>query len=204
VFTEQRILHIPASFNRGSRCAISQIRYDDCSDLKIQGRSLVVVYKNGDQERFPYIGRREKRKVASLLSGIRKDRPAPDGFHRRVLLCPSCTTPLENDADCCPACKLEFKTAGRARMRALFIPGGGHFYNHYSVPGFLLGLCEIAIFTHLLFNAMALKENMPVNVGAMTLLFCALILEKAAAAFHAGRLTGDRIPESGDYAMRKI
>ena len=204
VFTNKRILHVPTNFNGGARCAISQIRYDDCAALDIKGRSLVVMYKNGTQESFPYLGRKEKKKIASLLDGIVQMSKASEGFHRRVYLCPSCTSPLEYGTECCPACKLEFKSGYKARMRAIFIPGGGYFYNHYNVLGFTLGICEIAIYTHLLFNLMSFKAGMAVNFGTMAVLLCVLVCEKVATTFHSEQLTLDFIPETEDYAMRKI
>jgi hypothetical protein len=204
VFTDRRILHVPARFNHGTGCAITQIRYDDCAALDVKGRSLVVMYKNGTEETFPYIGRREKKKIASLLDSVPQSSAASDGFHRRVHLCPSCTSPLENDTQCCPKCRLEFKTPGQARMRSIFIPGGGYFYNHYSALGFTLGLIEIGLVVHLLFNAMAFREGLPVNFGTMTVILCLLVCEKIVTTFHSEQLARNLIPDSKDYAMRKV
>ena len=204
VFTDKRILHVPTRFNHGSGRAISQIMYTDCSQLSIKGRSLTVIYKNGTQETFPYIGRREKRKIAALLDSIPSNERASDGLHRRAFLCPSCTNTLENDTKRCPACQLEFKSPLRARLRAIFIPGGGYFYCNYNVLGFILGLIEIAIFTHLLFNLMAFRQGVAVNFGIMAFLLGLLVCEKSIATFHSAQLTRDFIPESKDFTMRKV
>ena len=204
VFTDKRILHVPARFNQGPGRAISQIMYNDCRQLSIKGRSLVVSYKDGTQETFPYIGRKEKRKIAALLDSIPSTEGVPDGHHRRVFLCPSCTTALENKTERCPACQLEFKSPHRAQLRAIFIPGGGYFYCHYTTLGFGLGLIEIAVITHLLFNLMAFKEGMVVNFGIMAIMLCLLVCEKYIATFHSGQLARDFIPESKDYTMRKV
>jgi hypothetical protein len=204
VFTDKRILHVPTSFNDGARHAISQIRYDDCSTLDIRGRSLTVLYKNGTRESFPFIGRREKKKIASILDGITPTAKEADGLNRRIYLCPSCTNPLKDKVECCPACKLEFKSGRQTKMRALFIPGGGYFYTHYALLGFTLGIGEIAVYTYFLFNLMAFKEGLAVNFGMLTLMLGILICEKCIATFHSGQLTREFIPESKDFTMRKI
>ncbi len=203
VFTDKRILHVPARFNHGSRCAISHIMYADCAALDLKGRSLVVMYKNGTQESFPYIGRKEKRKIGSLLDSIQPKSTTSDGFHRRVFLCPSCTNPVAADTVCCPACQLEFKSRRRAKMRALLIPGGGYFYNHYSTLGFTVGLAEIAIFSYLLSSTMTMRAGLPVNFGIVAVMLCLLAGGKTITAYHAGQLARGLIPESKDYAMRK-
>jgi hypothetical protein len=204
IFTDQRILHIPTRIDHFSPSAISQILFEDCTHIEIKGRSLVVSYKNGKQETFPYISRRERTRIKSLLKKVTLEPKEAGKLHGRVFLCPSCTQVLEEKASVCSACKLQFKSLFQAKIRALFIPGGGYFYNNYPVFGFAVGVLESMLLAALVFQWSNYQSGASVNFGTMLLLGGALIIEKIIAAFHSHKLTQDLIPEEKEFAMRKV
>jgi hypothetical protein len=204
IFSDLRILFIPTYFNRSSRGAISQIRYDDCATIQLKGRSLIVQYKNGQQEVFPYVGRKEKKKIRALIQSIPLTPKESGRLKARVDLCPSCTNELNADAALCGTCKLQFKSNLQAKIRALVIPGGGYFYSRRPIAGLMVGLIEIGLMGFLIYQWMALKNGVPVSFSILTFFCCALIIEKYIAAFHSEQLVCDHIPEEKDFAMRKI
>ena len=203
-FTDKRILHIPTRFNRSSFGAVSQVWYEDCAHLSLKGRALVVKYKNGSEEQFPYIGRREKKKLKALLSAIQLKPKAAGNLNARVKLCPSCTNVLDAQSHICPTCKIKFKTGFQAKLRSLLLPGGGYFYTRHTILGAVLGLMEVAVMVKLILDGIALGQGMAVNLGWMAVLTFALIAEKLISAYHTEQLTKDLIPVSKDFAVRKI
>ena len=204
IFTDLRILHIPARIDHFSPSAISQILYEDCAHLEIKGRSLIVQYKTGYRETFPYINRRERPRIKTLLKKITLKPKEAGKLHGRAYLCPSCTQVVEERASTCSACKLRFKSLTQAKLRALFIPGGGYFYNNYPVFGFAVGILESMILAGLVFQWSNYHSGVPVNWVMTLLLTGALVMEKIIAAFHSQKLTQDLIPEEKEFAMRKV
>ncbi len=204
VFTDKRILHIPTCFDHSPRGAISQIRYDDCAHITLKGRCLIIEYKNGSQEIFPYLGFRERKKIKALLD-IQALKPRQAGvLQQRVYLCPSCTNVLNAGQSFCPTCKMEFKSSLKAGLRSLLIPGGGYIYNRHTLSGVAVGLLETALLVYLVYNLAALKAGLPINFGMAALFLVLLIGEKLITAFHSQQLTHDFIPEERDFAIRKI
>jgi len=204
VFTDRRILHIPTRFNRSTIDAVSQIWYEDCAHIELKGRNLVVQYKNGNEEQFAYIGRREKKKLKVLLADIKLKPKSAGNLNGRVYLCPSCTNVLDSSSDLCPTCKLKFKSGFQAKLRSLLIPGGGYFYSRHTVLGTVLGILEIIVMTKLMLDGISLKQGIPVDLGWMAVLAFGLIAEKLISAYHTEQLTRDFIPEPKDFAVRKI
>jgi hypothetical protein len=204
VFTDQRILHIPTRFDHSAMSAISQILYGDCSRVDLKGRSLIVDYKNGHRELFPYMGRKEKKKLRTLLDGITLESKASSQRQERIYLCPSCTNVLEAGQPVCPTCKMAFKSGRKAKIRSLLIPGGGYLYNRQTLPGITAGLLETALLSCLAYFFASLKAGMPVSLGTVALLLALFIGEKFVASFHSQQMTQDFIPEEKDFAMRKI
>jgi hypothetical protein len=204
VFTDQRILHIPTRFDHSSQSAISQVCYDDCTAIDLKGRSLFVQYKNGRQELFPYLGRRERKKIRVLLEHIRLRPKAAGQLRQRVFLCPSCTNILNAEESICPTCKLEFKSRLKAKLMSLLIPGGGYLYNRYTCPGVAVGLLETLLLSCLAYDFAALESGLPVNFSRLALFLFAFVAGKLVTSFHSHQLTRDFIPEQKDFAMRKI
>jgi len=204
VFTDKRILHIPTSFDRSSNSAISQILYEDCAQIDFKGRHMVVKYKNGKEEQFPYIGRKERKKLKILLTKISLKPKAAGNLKERVYLCPSCTNILDTKANSCPTCKLKFKSTLQAKIRPIVIPGGGYFYSRHAVTGTVAGIVEIALLARIIYDGIALNQGMTVNILLLAGLVCALIGAKAIGVYHAHLLIRDFIPEQKDFAVRKI
>ena len=204
IFTDNRILHLPARIDHFSPSAISQILFEDCARIEIKGRALVMHYKTGKQEMFPYINRRERPRIKSLLKKITLEPKEAGKLHGRAYLCPSCTQVLEEKTTVCSACKLQFKSVVQAKVRALLIPAGGYFYNNYPVFGFAVGILESMLLAAFVFQWSHYHSGTPVNLGVMLLLGGALIIEKIIACFHSQKLTQELIPEEKEFAMRKV
>ena len=204
VFTDKRILHIPTRFDRSAFSAISQILYEDCASIKLKGSTLMVIYHNGKEEQFPYIGRKERRKLKALLPNLSLKPEAVGQSQGRIYLCPSCTNVLDSQNTLCPTCKLHFKSKTQAKIRALLLPGGGYFYSRHNLMGALLGITEIAVLCRLMFDWSSLSQGIAVNTGFTAVLLCALLGEKLITTFHAQQLIQDYMPEPKDFAMRKL
>lgn len=205
IFTDERILHIPTRFNRSSfNSAVSQILYEDCAGIVLKGRNLIVKYKNGTEERFPYIGRREKKKLRALLAGVELKPKAAGKLKQRALLCPSCTNVLNRSANTCPACKLKFKSGLGAKIRAWLIPGGGYFYTRHMLMGTVACILEIAIMAKIIYDWIAFRDGLSVNLLLTAVLLCVLMGEKAISAFHCSQLVQDFLPVPKEFATRKI
>jgi hypothetical protein len=203
IFTNQRILHIPTRIDHQSPSAISQITYSDCRRLTIKGRSLVIEYKNGSHEVFPYIHRKERQRIKALLEKLIPPPKAAGGLKERTYVCPSCTGELMGKPDICHTCKLKFKSAEQATIRTLIIPGGGYFYNRYPVWGFVVGVLEVILFSALVFQLSNLYGGVPTRIFPIGLLAGLLSVEKIAASFHCRELTKEFIPEEMEFAMKK-
>ena len=204
VFTEKRILHVPTRFDRSNLGAVSQILYEDCAHIEMKGGNLLVKYKNGTQELFPYIARRERKKIRALLANIELKPKEAGRLKARVRLCPSCTNVLDPKIYACPSCKLPFRSAPQAVIRALLIPGGGYFYSRHSFLGIVIGLLEIALLAKVLFDWIAFGQNIDVNLAMLAALTGALVALKAICAFHSRQLIRFFIPTPNDFAMRKV
>lgn len=204
IFTDKRILHIPSRFNRSSRSAISQIMYEDCARVQIKGRSLIVHYKNGQQEIFPYLGRKEKKKIRALIDELALSPKEAGRLQGRVYMCPSCTHVLAQGASLCDHCKLEFKSGFQAKLRSLLIPGGGYFYSRYPFLGICVATLEILLVGYLVVQAIHYSQGMPLRFGLLAIIASVLVCEKVIASFHSRQLVAHFVPEPKDFAMRKI
>lgn len=204
VFTDKRILHIPTRFNYALHGSISQIQYGDCTHLGLKGRCLVAVYKNGRHEIFPYIGRKEKKKIKVLLESIASKPKDAGRLNRRAYLCPSCANTLKNPGPACPTCKLAFKTSLKAKLMAILFPGGGYFYSRYTLPGAAVGIIEAALLIYLSFNLLSLRAGRPVDMTMLAISLGLFITAKVITVFHAHQLIRNRIPAKKDFAKRKI
>lgn len=163
----------------------------------------MIRYKTGDTERFPYIGRKEKKKIRAILENL-PIRPKEAGrLKGRVYICPSCTGNLEAGASSCPSCNLSFKRAWMASLWAVLLPGGGYFYNRYVTSGMLIGLAEVIAATVLFHYWMLYFKAEPVDLIPLVCGTGAFLIEKYIMAFHAALLTMDFIPATKDFAVQK-
>ena len=118
IFTDKRLLHIPIRIGGSSAGSISQILYEDCAKIWLKGRQLMIRYKTGDTERFPYIGRKEKKKIKALLENLPIQPKEAGKLKGRVYVCPRCAGNLESGVSSCPSCHLRFKRASMAGLWA--------------------------------------------------------------------------------------
>ncbi|MCP4745530.1 MAG: DUF898 domain-containing protein [Desulfobacteraceae bacterium] len=204
VFTNRRILHIPTRFNRSAHSSVSQIMYEDCAKIQLKGRNLVVCYKNGQQEVFPYISRKEKKKIKSILEVVSLTPKEAGSLQQRVHLCPSCRAALKNEKRICPNCKLTFKTAKLATFWALAFPGGGYFYSRNRFLAFLAGLLEIFFGSLTVLFLMGANIVKNITPGAVVLFAIAFIFLKLSTIFHSRQLIENFMPSNKDFTLRKI
>ncbi|MGD9006293.1 MAG: hypothetical protein PVG41_00165 [Desulfobacteraceae bacterium] len=203
IFTDKRLLHIPTRIGGGPAGSISQIFFEDCAKIWLKGRQLMIRYKTGDTERFPYIGRKEKKKIKTILENL-PIRPKEAGkLKGRVYVCPRCAGNLKSDTSSCPSCNLGFKRALMASLWAALLPGGGYFYNRYMAPGVLIGLAEVIAAAVIGYYWMLYFKAEPVNLVPLVCSSGALLVEKYIMAFHAALLTTDFIPVAKDFALQK-
>jgi hypothetical protein len=178
--------------------------YEDCAHLGIRGRSLHVQYKNGQEETFPYLGRKEKKKIQALLQSLPAAPKEAGRLKGRVFLCPSCTHELPTEGHRCATCKLAFKSGTQAKLRSLLIPGGGYFYSRYPALGVMVALLELSLMVFVGHTAMALYQGSPLRLSVLAVAAGVLIVEKLVAILHAQELTKEYVPEDKDFAVRKI
>ena len=204
VFTDKRVLHVPTRFSRSSHSSVSQIRYEDCAGIILKGRSLIVHYKNDLKETFPYLGRKEKKKIASLLKELTFTPKEVGRLQSRAYLCPSCTNILEDNTTVCPSCKLRFKSTLQAKIRSWLIPGGGYFYSRHTLAGIVAGTLECVLMGYLIYQWISYKQGLSISLGWPAICIVALLIEKSIVTFHALLLIKERMPEKKDYPQRKI
>ncbi len=203
IFTDQRLLHIPTRIGGSPAGSISQILYEDCANIWLKGRQLMIRYKTGGTERFPYIGRKEKKKIKAMLEQLPLHPKEAGKLKGRVYVCPRCAGNLESGASSCPSCQLHFKRSLMAGLWAALLPGGGYFYNRYVTPGILIGLAEFAAVAALFYYWMLYFKAEPVNLILLVCMTGVFVVEKYIMAFHAALLTTDFIPATKNFSLNK-
>lgn len=204
IFTGKRLLLVPVRHSGRSPNSISQILYEDCTQIRLKGRTLIVQYKDGRQEKFPYIGRKEKKKVKVLLESIAFQPKVPGPSKSRFYLCPSCANMLADNVSACPACQLKFKSKLAAMIQAIVIPGGGYFYSRYHLLGVFFALLELMLMGFIATLWIDLSNGLPTGYGMLALLTGGFIFEKAVITWHARQLVLDLLPAKKDFVVRRI
>ena len=205
IFTDRRILHVPTCFNRSPHSSVSQILYEDCANLAVKGRSLIVSYKNGRQESFAYMARKERKKIKAMIRHLPIKPKEAGRLQDRVHLCPSCARVLQKEAKQCRHCSLTFKTKRSAEIRTLLIPGGGYLYSRHPMLAMGLGTVEILLCSILASKAAGLSlfegaTKLPVVL--LSALLLAMI--KLISRFHTLELIRDFMPDTKDFTQRKL
>ncbi len=203
IFTDKRLLHIPLRYAQSPARSVSQILYEDCAKIWVKSRSLMVKYKNGQQEIFPYIGYREKKKIKVLLEDISLQPKEAGRLKARAYLCPGCTHTLPKDTRKCPACQLKFKAPLPAKILALCVPGGGYFYSRYTLLGIFIAAIEMMLMGFMIVSAIDLHQGLPINYALLAGLAGGLLLEKSIATYHAHMLVKDFMPAKKKIKIRK-
>ncbi len=194
VFTNKRVLHIPTKQDFSYRDSIAQILYSDCYSISVERSMLVVKYKNEKKEKFPYIARRERKKLKAILrnapiQGLQSETP------ERNHLCPRCTNPLEKDNFICPHCSLEFKSKAQARKISIIFPGGGYFYTRHPFLGFIDALTEFYLSVVVLIALIAVVAGSAELIPGLVFFGFLLAIEKAITVYHSNHFVKEFIPK---------
>lgn len=206
VFTDRRVLHVLTTPAYQYRNSIAQIRYEDCRDIKVRGRSLVVRYLNGSKERFLYLGGKERARIREFCKGLEFDKAGETLGDRtrtgRGHLCPRCTERLGADDTECHGCRLPFKDMGTAIRLSLLLPGGGYFYTRHPLLGIGDFLVE-AVLLWLVIESAAKAMSGGGNEAWLSAAFMGivLILEKLVTIYHARRYIREYIPRHSRIQM---
>jgi hypothetical protein len=203
IFTDKRIIHVPTRFNRIHRRALSQILYTDCEQIKLQGGSLVIVYRDGQRESFPYMGTPEVRKLQKILPRLPIGSAQPSANPHRTALCPRCHHPLAEGNELCPACQLAFKTGFKARLRSLLLPGGGYFYSRNPLPGLVSAGIELLLMGLYVVTCMDFGNGLTYTHTFLPIMGVAYLAVKLITAFHAHLLVKSSIPEMAHLDLRR-
>ena len=202
IFTDKRIIHVPTRFNRGHRRALSQIFWSDCDHIDLRGGTLVVTYRNGQRESFPYMSGAEVRKLQKLLPRLPIGTGQPSEHPQRTALCPKCHHLLADGATLCPACALAFKTGFKARLRSLLLPGGGYFYSRNPLPGMVSAGIEILLMGLYVVTCVDFGNGLEYSHTLLPLMGLSYLVMKLITAFHAHMLVQSSIPEEAHLNLR--
>jgi hypothetical protein len=197
VFTDRRLLFIPTTFTYDYRYSVAEIRYTCCKSIEVIGRSLVFIFHNEGFEQFPYIARKERRKLRALIGNIELGASRPNGLQNMTYLCARCGTAIPNNSASCPKCRLRFWTAATAGKMALLIPGGGYFYMHNTLYGVAAAALELLLAVLLILSVVDMYQGLKGSVLAVILLSMALAGIKAVSFYHSQDLAQGCFPAMG-------
>ena len=204
VFTNYRILHIPATPSYNYKNSISQVLYAGCQSIELKGGTLIVQHVRAGFkkiEKFKGMAGSERRKIRSLLKKRIPLSSTKGQLFARMHLCPRCAHKLAEGMKQCPKCQLQFKSKLVAALSALIIPGGGYLYIRQYMLGFLDALLEIglAVLIHyLVFNT---HDQMPPEPEHLALIPVFIYL-KIVAAIHASHFIEEFIPKDRNIKPR--
>lgn len=205
VFTNYRILHIPATANYNYKDSIAQVAYAGCQSIMLKGGTLIVQYDRAGTpkvEKFTAIAVPERKKIRSLLKKKIPLSGTNGQLSARIHLCPRCTRMLAAGVKKCAKCQLAFKSKLVATIAALLIPGGGYFYIRQLLLGFLDALLEIVALGFIVYLIGELRNQMPIEPLHLALIPAFLYL-KLAAVIHANHFIEEFIPRDKKIQGRK-
>jgi len=194
VLTSRRLLHFPNNYRGKPRDSVAQVRFQDMESFKGK-RNVTMSYKNGTKEIFSQL--RNGRRLVQLLKGLVTTSSTSSQHGARQHLCPRCVAPLAKDRYNCPRCRFEFKEPGRAKLYAIFLPGGAYFYTRHTWMGFFNSILELLL---LFFTfVFTLKYFMSPEKDLMYLMIglafgAAVILGKLIAIYLTGHFIKEYIP----------
>jgi len=202
VFTDRRVFYIPTTFTYGYRYSVAEIRYANCKSIQVVGRSLVFMFHNGGFEQFPYIGRKERRKIRAFVGNVALG-VNPTGAQNMAYLCARCGATIPSNSALCPKCRLRFWTAAKAGKMALLIPGGGYFYMDNTLYGLASAILELLLAVLLILSGVDMYRGFTGSVLAVILLSMALAGTKAVSFFHSQDLVQGCFPVMGQLPSAK-
>lgn len=200
VFTNKRVFHIPTKPNYKYRHSLAGIPYANCRTIEMKGRTLVVTYQKGKQEKFYYMARAERKKIASLLK-ILPLKEVRGRLTEKVHLCPQCTNELIADNPICPNCRLEFKNKNEGKKISILYPGGGYFYTRHWWLGIGDAFTEVLL---LLLVIVSLVDAVSGSEGGLFGFFfflLVLMMEKAISVYHSDHFIKEFIPVKKDIVV---
>ncbi len=200
VFTDRRLIYIPTTFTYGYRYSLAEVRYASCKSIQVNRSSLVLELSSGVIERFPYINRKERRKIEAVIAKV----PLGEGPKRATsmtYLCARCGAAILNNSDCCPKCRLRFRIPGKAGLMALLIPGGGYFYIGNTLYGFGSAILELIVDVLLIWSLFDLRQGFKGSVWAATVCGLVLIGIKIVSFYHVRGLLQGCFPVRKDLPL---
>jgi len=203
VFTDRRVLFVPTTFTYGYRHSVAEIRYANCKNIRVIGQSLRFNFHNEGFEQFPYIGRKERRKLRAVLSGLDLGAGPTEAPHM-TYLCARCGAAIPDASASCPRCRLRFWTAAEAGKMALLIPGGGYFYMGNTLYGVAAAALELLLAVLLVLSVVDMAQGLKGSFLAVILLGTALTGIKAVSFFHSQDLVQGRFPAMGQLPSIKL
>ena len=205
VFTNYRILHIPATANYDYKNSIAQVAYSGCQSIALKGGTLVVQYDQAGSrktEKFNAIAVPERRKIRSLLKKKIPLSGTKGQLSSRIHLCPRCTSMLSSGKKKCGKCQLQFKSKPIAAMFSFLLPGGGYFYIRQYLLGGLNALLEIVLVCLIVYLLNDMRNQMPVEPLHLALIPIFLYI-KIVAAIHSNHFIKEFIPRDANIKVRK-
>jgi hypothetical protein len=201
VFTNKRILHIPSTTGYKYRNSIAQIRYADCEVIRQKGHVMAVKFQGRGKEKFYYMGRAERKKIASLAKTVSPD-GAASATPARVHLCPRCGTLLTKGSYVCRECRLEFKDMATAKKLSVLLPGGGYFYAGRPVLGLMDAVTEIILIIMVIGGLLSAIEGSSEGMAMLITGGILLVFEKLMTIYHAGHFIKEYVPTDKDFTPR--
>lgn len=194
VFTNKRIFHVPTKANYSYRNSIAHILYADCRSIVMKGRTLVVTYKNGKQEKFFYVAGRERKKIKTLLPTLPLE-GAQSTTPERTHLCPRCTKELIKEKYICPHCHCEFKDEGEAKKISIVYPGGGYFYTRHPFLGIGDAFAEFFLLVLVILSFIGVIQGVEGSGVGFVVFGVGLAFEKVITVYHANHFIKEYIPK---------
>ena len=195
VFTNQRIIHLPATSSYNYRDTLAQIAYSGCKSIALKGGTLVVEYsRRGKIEKFKAIAVPERKKIRALLKKSIPLSGTKGHLAARIHLCPRCARPLTAKKYKCSHCQLGFKGRIVTALLAIVVPGGGYFY----VRQYLLGALDAVLEGFLLAFSIVLLidyyDRILVNKIYLVGIPAIYLYVKITAIIHSSHFIDEYIP----------
>jgi hypothetical protein len=195
VFTNQRIIHLPATSSYKYKNSIAQIAYPGCQSIVMKRGTLVVQYaKHGQIEKFKAIAVKERKKIRALLKKSIPLSGTKGHLAGRIHLCPRCAHRLVEKNYECSNCQLGFKSRIVAALLAIIVPGGGYFYVRQSLIGALDAVLELFLLMFSIFLIRDFYDKVPVNMIYLVVIPLAFLYIKITAIIHSNHFVAEFIP----------
>ena len=195
VFTNQRIIHIPATTSYKYKDSLAQMAYAGCQSITLKRGSLVVQYANsGPVEKFKAIAAQERKKIRALLKKNIPLSGTKAQLAGRIHICPQCARRLTENKYECSNCKLNFKSRLMAWFLAIVLPAGGYFYVRQFLIGAIAAVLEIFLLVWSLLLLQDFYNQIPVNMIYLTVIPALYLYIKITAIIHSTHFIADFIP----------